>query len=252
MGTAIKHVLAYFAILNFIAPVCVATVVSLYGLLAHGAFVFNFISPETIVPTQLTGMLLMVVYLYANGVLGIGSSRVKPLVMLSSVGAWLGAYWLVSLLMAYSKWIPDIMEQTFDNILSTPLGIFSIAVVGPVVEELLFRRAVTDALLKQYSEQRAIVVSALIFGLFHINPAQIVPAFLMGILFAWIYCRTRSLIPTIVVHILSNSLSVYFLTRPNPIEDITQLFSAGSTIALTVASAALLFLSIKCIAKSEK
>jgi membrane protease YdiL (CAAX protease family) len=171
--------------------------------------------------------------------------------MLSSVGAWLGAYWLVSLLMAYSKWIPDIMEQTFDNILSTPLGIFSIAVVGPVVEELLFRRAVTDALLKQYSEQRAIVVSALIFGLFHINPAQIVPAFLMGILFAWIYCRTRSLIPTIVVHILSNSLSVYFLTRPNPIEDITQLFSAGSTIAITVASAALLFFSIKCIVKSK-
>jgi hypothetical protein len=74
----------------------------------------------------------------------------------------------------------------------------------------------------------------------------------MGILFAWIYCRTRSLIPTIVVHILSNSLSVFFLTRQNPIEDITQLFSAGSTVALTVASAALLFLSIKCIAKSEK
>jgi hypothetical protein len=193
----------------------------------------------------------MVVYLYANGILGIGSSRVKPLVMLSSVGAWLSAYWLVSLLMAYSKWIPDIMEQTFDNILSTPLGIFSIAVVGPVVEELLFRRAVTDALLKKFSEWRAIIVSALIFGLFHINPAQIIPAFLMGILFAWIYCRTRSLIPTIVVHILSNSLSVYFLTRQDPIEDITQLFSSGSTIALTLASAVLLFFSTKYIAKSK-
>jgi membrane protease YdiL (CAAX protease family) len=91
------------------------------------------------------------------------------------------------------------------------------------------------------------VVSALIFGLFHINPAQIVPAFLLGLLFAYIYYTTKSLLPTIILHIVSNGLSVCLMRLPDPIEDITELVSTGPAIGITIASAILLFFSTRCI-----
>jgi hypothetical protein len=166
-----------------------------------------------------------------------------------SLTAWIATYWLVSLLTRLLDWVPDIMEQTFDNILSSWGGIVTVALAGPIVEEFVFRRAVTDSLLKSLPKWPSIIISALLFGLIHINPAQIIPAFLLGILFAWIYVTTGSLIPTLLLHVANNSLSVFLMTRREPVDDVTQLFSATPTIALTIASAALLLLSIKGIAK---
>lgn len=56
---------------------------------------------------------------------------------------------------------------------------------------------------------KAIILSALVFGIFHINPAQVAGAILSGGLFAWLYYKTGSLVPGILIHILNNSLSVF-------------------------------------------
>ena len=69
--------------------------------------------------------------------------------------------------------------------------------------------AITKVLLQRYSPVKAIILSALIFGIFHINPAQVAGAILSGGLFAWLYYRTGSLVPGILIHILNNSLSVF-------------------------------------------
>ena len=54
----------------------------------------------------------------------------------------------------------------------------------------------------------AIFISGLLFGLIHFNPVQSVFGFLAGMLLAWLYWRTRSVVPCIVVHVLNNALSV--------------------------------------------
>jgi membrane protease YdiL (CAAX protease family) len=249
MRSAIKYVLAYFAILTFVGPACAAAVYGAYSYLAGGAFTFSFGSPELIIPSQLTSDLLAIIYIYADGKLGVGRTDVKPKMLGWSLTAWIATYWLVSLLTRLLDWVPDIMEQTFDNILSSWGGIVTVALAGPIVEEFVFRRAVTDSLLKSLPKWTSIIISALLFGLIHINPAQIIPAFLLGILFAWIYVTTGSLIPTLLLHVANNSLSVFLMTRREPVDDVTQLFSATPTIALTIASAALLLLSIMGIAK---
>ena len=99
--------------------------------------------------------------------------------------AILTAGFLVSALIGLLDWIPNIMEQSFDILQSGWGGILAIAIIGPVLEEILFRGAITRALLQQYNPTKAILISALLFGVFHINPAQILPAFLIGILLAW-------------------------------------------------------------------
>lgn len=77
------------------------------------------------------------------------------------------------------------------------------------MEELLFRGAITKILLRKYDPRTAILLSGLVFGIFHINPAQVVGACLSGFLLAWLYYRTGSLIPGMLIHILNNTLSVY-------------------------------------------
>ena len=61
----------------------------------------------------------------------------------------------------------------------------------------------------------AITISALLFGLIHLNFAQGVHAFLMGLFLGWLYMRTRSIIPGIAFHWVNNSV-VYLLANIMP------------------------------------
>ena len=95
--------------------------------------------------------------------------------------------------------------------------------LGPILEELLFRGAVTKVLLKKYNPLTAILISGLIFGIFHMNPAQVVGATLIGFILAWIYYKTHSLIPCILIHIMNNSLSVYLALKFPDVEYSSEL-----------------------------
>jgi membrane protease YdiL (CAAX protease family) len=106
--------------------------------------------------------------------------------------------------------IPNTMEDTFIAMANNVFGLLSIALLAPVLEELLFRGAIEGELLRQgYKPWIAILLSSLIFGVVHLNPAQIPFAFLIGMMFGWLYYRTGSLLPGIVGHILNNSVAAY-------------------------------------------
>lgn len=105
--------------------------------------------------------------------------------------------------------LPNIMEDTFMGMSRNVFGIIAIAVMAPLVEELLFRGAIEGHLLqKRKSPKTAILLSALIFGIIHINPAQVPFAFCIGVVFGWLYYRTGSVIPGIAGHFLNNSIAV--------------------------------------------
>ena len=91
----------------------------------------------------------------------------------------------------------------------SPLGIIAIALVSPIVEELVFREAIIRTMLNQgCGIWKAILFSALSFGIIHFNPAQIPFAFVMGIILGIIYVRTRSVLLTVLIHIVNNGLAV--------------------------------------------
>ena len=104
--------------------------------------------------------------------------------------------------------IPNTMEETFLAMAGNPFGVLSISLLAPVLEELLFRGAIQGCLqARGKSPWMAIIVASLIFGVVHMNPAQIPFAFLLGMMFGWLYYRTGSLLPGIVGHILNNSIA---------------------------------------------
>lgn len=85
-------------------------------------------------------------------------------------------------------------------------GILAIAVTGPIVEEIIFRGMILKGFLKHYSVRKSIFLSALLFGLIHMNPWQFFSAFAAGIILGWWYVKTDSIITTIFGHALNNGL----------------------------------------------
>lgn len=111
----------------------------------------------------------------------------------------------------FVQWFPlkNNLTDLFVGLSHNPLGIISLAFLGPLLEEVLFRGAIQGLLMRYFGRPwPAIIVAALVFGVFHMNPVQIVYATLLGIVFGWIYYRTGSLMSVIVGHVLNNSLAV--------------------------------------------
>ena len=84
-------------------------------------------------------------------------------------------------------------------------------VVAPATEELLFRGLILRGFLSRYSVRKAILISAVLFGLFHLNPWQFLPATIAGVLLAWLFVKTGSLLPCFFAHAVQNAVPVLLL-----------------------------------------
>lgn len=199
MRTTIKLLLLYFA----------------YQLLAGAVMAGAGHLWAVPVTTQLACSLLlsglaMTVHLVAGGYVSLRHS-LRPVgmtPMLCSVACVMAAVLGCNALGALLT-LPNWLEADFDALSHHALGIAGMALMAPWVEELLFRDAIMHRLHSQgLSPWRSIVVSALVFGLIHVNPAQVFFAFLIGLPLGWVTVCTRSLWPAITAHALNNSLSV--------------------------------------------
>lgn len=101
----------------------------------------------------------------------------------------------------------DNLADQFDGLVHNVVGAFTVSVLAPLLEEAMFRGAMQGYMMRRFNPWVGIVVAALVFGLFHMNPVQIMYATLLGIVFGWIYYRTRSLMSVIVGHVLNNSMA---------------------------------------------
>lgn len=107
--------------------------------------------------------------------------------------------------------LSDINATMFLSMSKTGIwGFLCIAVFAPFAEEFTFRGAIEGLLLKSVRPWIAILVSAFIFGLIHINPVQVVFSFALGILLGWLYYKTNSIVPGILAHFINNTCG--FLT----------------------------------------
>ncbi len=83
------------------------------------------------------------------------------------------------------------------------VNIIIISIMAPIFEEFLFRKILIDRTIK-YGAKISILLSALLFALFHGNLSQFFYAFLLGGFFAYIYIKTGELKYTIILHGIIN------------------------------------------------
>jgi len=104
----------------------------------------------------------------------------------------------------------EVPEQPFDmlfgeNIL---LMLFTLALIVPIIEEIVYRGIVQKNLLRQTSVPVAIILQAVIFGIVHLNFYQSVYTFVLGIVIGVIYFWYDSIWVPVMIHITFNGTSV--------------------------------------------
>ncbi len=82
----------------------------------------------------------------------------------------------------------------------------STVLLVPLGEELLFRGLTLGAFLKRYPAWISVIISALIFGICHGLSIHIGYAFLSGIVIGCVYCFTRNIFYTYIIHLIFNFL----------------------------------------------
>jgi membrane protease YdiL (CAAX protease family) len=123
--------------------------------------------------------------------------------------------------------------ETTMGMMQGPFAYAYIMILGPISEELIFRGAIMRK-LEPYGANLAIVVSALLFGLYHMIIIQAVFAFLVGIILGYAAQR-YSLKWAILLHILINSISVLleaFIPNEWAITGIMAAFFIGALLIL--------------------
>jgi len=101
------------------------------------------------------------------------------------------------------------MEEKRNRVLLF-LTIF-VSVFGPIVEEIFFRGFMYSAIRKRVGVLGAAFLSASIFSLLHTNIAGFLPIMMLGVLLAYLYETTGSLVASITVHVLHNSAIICFV-----------------------------------------
>jgi len=95
---------------------------------------------------------------------------------------------------------------SLEGSIALPLGMLLI-VAG---EELLFRGLIFNYIRREETESKAFLWSSVLFALMHLRPTTVPLVFLLGLLCAWLYKRSGSLLPPIIAHLMYNLGVVYF------------------------------------------
>jgi membrane protease YdiL (CAAX protease family) len=160
--------------------------------------------------------------------------------VLAALGALIPSVWLQEQMPE----LPNLAEAEFDMVLKDRWGYFVVGLLAPLAEELVFRGAVLRALLRWKSNPWVgIVISALLFALIHMNPAQMPHAFLVGLLLGWMYYRTDSIVPGVVFHWVNNTVAyVLYNVYPNPDITLLDLFGTQRTVLMALGFSLCIFL----------
>jgi membrane protease YdiL (CAAX protease family) len=87
--------------------------------------------------------------------------------------------------------------------------LMAMAVVeAPIVEELLFRGVIFKGLGTKLPLWPSILVSGFVFAMVHVSAATLLPLWILGAAFAWVYAKTGSILAPVSMHFLFNALNL--------------------------------------------
>jgi membrane protease YdiL (CAAX protease family) len=121
------------------------------------------------------------------------------------------------------------------------VGILLAVILIPIFEEIFFRGIIFNELRNRINPTASIIISSLIFALFHGNILQGIYTFMLGVLLSLVYTWTRSIWSIITMHITYNFLGTIVVPI---IIYYTEFFTVGYLIiggALTTALSYLMY-----------
>lgn len=169
--------------------------------------------------------------------------------ILGGICMWLGV-WLLEqvVIVSLAQWFPSLAETSdaLNSVITDAGFISAFIVVGicpAIAEEFAFRGFLFGTLKDKWKPWLAIVVSALLFGAYHMNLLQFVGGTMMGIAIAYVAYRSGSIWVGAIMHFINNGLSVILQYNP---EWVTKIPVLGKEVYGTGDYAILLAVGAVC------
>lgn len=200
-----------------------------------GDSLYQFLMDNTMMFSLVSGLLTLIVILIFYC---IRKKRLSEALWLRSVpaptlltGAVLapGLYLVVTtgLAMLPEAWLDSYSEASAGIDSGTLVGVIAVAVVAPVVEEIVFRGLVMNRLARVMPGWLAVALSAAVFGACHGHPVWFAYAFVLGVVFGFIDLRANSILPSILGHMAFNAIGQVFSFIPETEEGTEMLVALG-------------------------
>ena len=239
-----KNALIYTVIFGAIQVVVSFMVQGIWMLVMGKDQVMN--ATGMIITMALFSIITMAVFLIAKwSVVSRHWVRTRPWFVLfwcvvAALGALVPSVWLQE----HMPELPNLVEGEFDMIMKDRMGYFVVGLLAPLAEEMVFRGAILRSLLRWKSNPWVgIVISAILFAVIHMNPAQMPHAFLIGLLLGWMYWRTDSIVPGVIYHWVNNTVAyILYNIYPNPDLTLLDLFGSDQKVWMALGFSLLIFL----------
>lgn len=99
----------------------------------------------------------------------------------------------------------------FDNNSNVAVTLLSTGILGPIIEELMFRGIIYNELKSKYSNMKSILITTIFFAIIHINIIQILYALIIGFILIFVYEKYNNIKAPIILHMASNITTTLFL-----------------------------------------
>ena len=107
----------------------------------------------------------------------------------------------------------DMVSENTEAIMNVtkiaPIMIVATVFLGPVLEELVFRRVIFGSIMQNYNFWIASIISAIVFAAIHMDFTHILLYTICGMIFAFLYYKTKRIITPIIAHILLNGFVTF-------------------------------------------
>jgi len=181
-------------------------VIVIFGSLA------GLITPVAIAVAQLSLIAVPIVAMRIAGrnpvALGIARPRWQHVVGAILIGV---STWYINSVLVTLLHVPQggarVIQQRVEE-MSLTVSLLVIAVLPAICEEILFRGVLLRGLASRFHAPVAIGISAAVFSIYHLNTVQMIPTFVLGLALGTIALRAGSALPTMVAHLLNNTVAL--------------------------------------------
>ena len=119
-------------------------------------------------------------------------------------------------------------------------------IIGPILEELLFRGIVLNKLKENYKTMTSILITSFLFAFFHQSFIQILYAFVLSFMLIYVYQKYKNILAPILLHITSNifNLIISYIISKN--------INIVNLVLLIISLASLYLINVNVIQKDLK
>ncbi len=218
--------------ISFISNLCVTAFIFFYGYKKSQNKFSNIFALKRFNPALIFSLVIILPALqYLIGFLNTGVEKILPA----------------------PEWFWELFEKIIENRFGFLGAVFKVAILAPIIEETLFRGIIMHGFMRNYKNWYSIVISALMFSIYHLNPWQMPYTFFLGLLLGWLMVRSQSLTLCIIAHSLNNLIVLLSITYHNQLsESWISKFSTFENITISVFALIIGGISIYYITQKKK